>query len=116
MDKVQFTTIEDNDDLILSFSFEEGTEFGMGGFIIQRTPKYEFALSPHERGPSIDWTEDDEIVTVKEVELSRGVVVIKTKYKEYTFDLSRLSDEEFGAIVKVLKKMNFDNIFKFSMS
>ena len=116
MDKVQFTTIEDNDDLILSFSFEEGTEFGMGGFIIQRTPKYEFALSPHERGPSIDWTEDDEIVTVKEVELSRYMVVIKTQYEQYEFDLSRLSDEEFRAIVKILKKMNFDKVFKFSLS
>ena len=54
MDKVQFTTIEDNDDLILSFSFEEGTVFGVEGFIIQRTPKLEFTLRPYERGPAID--------------------------------------------------------------
>ena len=116
MDKVQFTTIEDNDDLILSFSFDEGTEFGVEGFIIQRSPKFEFVLSPHERGPSIDWTEDDVIVTVKEIELSRSMVVIKTQYEEYAFDLSRLSDKEFGAIVKILKKMNFDKVFKFSLS
>ena len=114
MDKVQFITIEDNDDLILSFSFDEGTEFGVEGFIIHRSPKFEFALMPHERGPSIDWTEDDEIITIKEIELSREVAVIKTQYEQYTFDLSRLSDEEYRTTVKILKKMNFDNVFKFS--
>ena len=62
MDIVQFTTIEENDDLVLSFSFEEGTEFGVEGFCIQRTPKFEFALNPDERGACIDWTEDDEII------------------------------------------------------
>ena len=116
MDKVQFTTIEDNDDLILSFSFDEGTEFGVEGFIIQRSPKFEFVLMPHERGPSIDWTEDDEIITVKEIELTREVAVIKTQYEQYSFDLSKLSAEEFGAVVEILKKMNFDNVFKFSHS
>lgn len=112
MDRVLFTTIEDNDDLILSFSFDEGTEFGFGGFIIQRTPKYEFVLMPHERGPSIAWTDDDEVITIKEVELSRQVIVIKTRYDSYSFDLSRISEEEFKAVVKMLKKMNFDNIFR----
>lgn len=116
MDRVRFTTIEDNDDLILSFSFDEGTEFGVEGFIIHRSPKYEFALMPHERGPSIDWTDEDEIITVKEVELSREVAVIKTRYEQYSFDISKLSDKEFEAIVKILKKMNFDNIFKLTSS
>lgn len=113
MDKVQFITIEDGDDLILSFSFNEGTEFGVGGFIIQRSPKFEFALRPYERGPSIDWTDDDEIITVKEIELSRDVAVIKTQYEQYVFDVSRLSDAELRDAVRILKKMNFDKIFKF---
>ena len=71
MDRVQFTSIEDKDDLILSFSFNEGTRFGIDGFIMQRTPKYEFALMPYERGLSIGWTDDDEIILVEEIELSR---------------------------------------------
>ena len=116
MDIVQFTTIEDNDDLILSFSFDEGTEFGIGGFIILRTPKFEFTLSPHERGPSIDWSDDDEIITIKEIELSRAVVVIKTHYDSYSFDISRISNEEFRDVLEILKKMNFDNAFEFSYS
>jgi hypothetical protein len=114
MDIVRFTTIEDNDDLILSFSFDEGTEFGIDGFIIQRSPKFEFILMPHERGPSIDWTDDDEIITAKEIELSREVVVIRTQYELYSFDISKISDEEFKEVLEMLKKMNFDNVFKLS--
>jgi len=116
MDRVQFTRTEDNDDLILSFSFGEGTEFGIEGFIIHRSPKYEFALMPHERGPSIDWTDDDEIITVQEVELSRDVVVIKTQYRRYAFDISKISDEQFGAVIEILQKMNFDKAFVFNYS
>lgn len=71
---------------------------------------------PHERGPSIDWTDDDEIITVKEIELSREIVVIKTRYEQYSFDISKLSDKEFEAVVEILKKMNFDNVFKVSCS
>jgi hypothetical protein len=116
MDRVEFITIEDNDDLILSFSFDEQAEFGVEGFIIHRCPKYEFALMPHERGPSIAWTNGDEIITVKEIELSREAVVIKTEYEQYTFDTSQLSDEEIRVAVEILKKMNFDKVFKFSYS
>lgn len=112
MDKVRFITTEDNDDLILSFSFDEGTEFGVEGFMIHRCPKYEFALMPHERGPSIAWTDEDEIITVKEVKLSRKVVAIKTQYELYSFDILELSNKEFKMIVKILKKMNFDKVFK----
>ena len=111
MDIVQFTTIEDNVDLVLSFSFSEGTEYGIDGFCIQRTPEYEFALKPHERGASIDWQDDDEIILVKQVELSREVIKINSKYAEYCFDLSQLPDEEYSAIIKILKRMNFDNTF-----
>ena len=80
MDTVRFVTIDDGDTLVLSFSFDEGAQFGIDGFIIQRTPKLEFALMPHERGPSVDWTEDDEVILVKEVNLSRNVITMKTQY------------------------------------
>jgi hypothetical protein len=45
MDVVEFITIqEDGSDLVLSFSFKEDTEFGVDGFIIQRSPQFEFIL------------------------------------------------------------------------
>lgn len=114
MDLVQFVTTEDSDDLILSFSFSEGTEFGIDGFIIQRSPKFEFALFPHEKGASIDWTEDDERILVKSVRLSRRAISIKTQYDTYSFDLSKISDEEYKGIIHILNKMNFDNRFEFT--
>ena len=114
MDSVQFITIQDDDDLILSFSFEEGTEFGVEGFMLHRCPKYEFALMPHERGSSVTWTDDDEIVTVESFELSRASVMITTRYRQYAFDISGLSDREVKVIRKIVRKKNFDNRFQFT--
>lgn len=116
MDLVRFVSIEQGEDLILSFSFDEGTEFGIDGFIMQRNPKYEFLLQPHERGPSIDWTDDDEVITIKEVNLWRNEITLKTRYDLYRFDLSKISENEFKAVVRILKKMNFDKAFKFSQN
>jgi len=114
MDIVQFVTIEDDDALVLSFSFNEETRFGIDGFIIQRSPKFEFALRPYERAPAIDWTEDDEVIIIKEIHLSRKKITIKTQYELYSFDLTKVSEEEYHDVIKILKKMNFDNAFKFT--
>ena len=113
MDEVQFVTIENGNDLILSFSFKDETQFGIDGFTIQRNPNLEFALLPHERGPSVDWTEDDEIILVKEIKLLRNVIIIKTQYDVHFFDISKISDQNFRDVKTILTKMNFDNIFKF---
>ena len=60
MDTVNFLTIETGTDLILSFSFDdEDTEYGVDGFMIHRAPKFEGILEPHERGPAVDWTDED---------------------------------------------------------
>ena len=115
MDKVNFTTIEDNIDLVLSLSFAEGTEFGIDGFIMQRTPSLEHILQAHERGPSIDWTEDDKIILVKKVELSKDVIKIYSQARNYEFDISNLDEEEITEIVNILNKMNFDNSFTFEI-
>jgi len=116
MDVVQFVSIEDDDDLVLGLSFPEGTEFGIGGFIIQRTPKFEFALFPHERGASIDWTADDERILVKAVHLSRKAITVTTQYDSYAFDLSKIPDEEYQSVINILNKMNFDGRFKFTFA
>jgi len=113
MDKVRLITIQEDDDLILSFSFDEGTEFGVEGFMLHRCPKYEFALRPYERGPVVTWTDDDEVVTVETFELSRTKVTITTRYRQYSFDISGLSEQEIKAISEVVSKMNFDNNFQF---
>lgn len=114
MDVLQFVTIQDDDDLVLGLSFPEGTEFGIDGFIIQRSPKFEFALFPHERGASIDWTADDERILVKAVHLSRKAITITTQYNSYAFDLSKIPDEDYQSVINILNKMNFDDRFEFT--
>jgi hypothetical protein len=70
IDTVNFINCEESDDLIVSFSFDEGAEFGIEGFVIHRCLKYEFILKPYERGPAVDWTDDDEIILVKSVKIN----------------------------------------------
>ena len=112
MDKVNFTIIEDGIDLVLSFSFDEGTEFGIDGFVMERTPKLECALQPHERGASIDWTDDDVIILVTKVKLSKDTIKIHSQKKNYEFDISKLDENDINEIKNILKKMNFDNCFQ----
>jgi len=97
----------------LSFSFDKGTEFGIDGFIMQRTPSLEFVLQPHERGPIIDWTDDDVRIMVTQVELFKNSIKIYTDEKQYEFDISRLDQEDIKDIVNILNKMNFDDNFQF---
>lgn len=111
IDTVNFILCEDGDDLSVSFSFDEGTEFGIEGFIIHRCVKFEFILNPWERGPSVEWTEDDQIILVKSVKINPQRVEIETTGAKYLFDLSKVSKEEYWETVKVLKKMNFDRCY-----
>ena len=111
MDTVNFITIDSGVDLILAFSFDEETRFGIDGFIIQRTPKLELILRPDERGPSVDWNDKDERILLKRVIVTPSEVLIETTHDHLTFDLSRISGEEYSDMVSVLKKMNFDNVF-----
>ena len=115
MDKVNFSSVEYGADLILSLSFDEGTEFGVEGFIIQRDMLFEHLLDPGERGPCIDWTDDDIEILVKRVELSKNTIKIDTQESKYEFDISRLSEKDVKDIKAVLKKMNFDDCFELEL-
>ena len=112
MDCANFLIIDFGDDLVLSFSFDDGTKYGVDGFCIQRTPKLEFALSEEERGPAIDWTDDDRIILLRSCTFDRNNITLNTDYGIEQFDIVKIADSEFADMVKVLKKMNFDNTFE----
>lgn len=112
MDRVNFLTIELDEDLILSFSFDDNTTYGVDGYCIHRAPKLEPILAPHERGPTVDWLDDDTIILIRKVEFDRNVVKITSDNGNEIFDISYISDTEFAAMVNVLKKMNFDSAFE----
>jgi hypothetical protein len=115
MDKVIFTYFEHADDIIISLSCDEASIFGVDGFIIQRTPKYEFTLPPHERGACVEWDEADDIpVLLDRVFITRNEmrVVTRGKIREHQFDLQVITDDEYQALLKHLRLINFDHSFK----
>ena len=115
MDKVIFTHFEQSDDIIISLSCDEASPFGVDGFIVQRTPKYEHLLPPHERGTCMEWEETDDIpVLLDHVFLTRNVmrVVTRGKVREHHFDIQAITDDEYQALLKHLHLINFDHSFK----
>jgi hypothetical protein len=115
MDKVVFTHLEDNGDIIFSLSFSKGTEFGVDGFTIQRNRKLEALLGPHERGACIEWGDSVDIrVLLDEVHITRTVLKIRTKRKvrEYCFDIGGLPDDEYDDLRKHFQLINFDGSIK----
>ena len=54
MDKVKFAHLENADDITISLSCEEGTEFGIDGFTIQRNRNLESFLRTDELGACIE--------------------------------------------------------------
>jgi hypothetical protein len=111
IDTVSFINCKESDDLIVSFSFDEGAEFGIEGFTIHRYLKYEFTLKSYERGPAIDCTDGDEIILVKSVKINPQRVEIETTKANYLFDLTKVSKRDYQKAVRVLLKMNFDRIY-----
>jgi hypothetical protein len=111
MDRVNFITLEQDKDIIISFSFDEGTEFGVAGFTIQRTPELEFFLDKDERGACVEWEDGDVQAILDEVHISREVISMKTrgKIRHYSFDIRNIADDEFSGMVENFRLVNFDD-------
>ena len=109
MDRVNFLTIEFGKDLILSFSFNDDTKYGVDGYCIQRTPSLEYIVDSDERGPAVDWTDDDRVILLRKVVFDRNTISLETDDGVEKFDISEIEDEEYADMLKVLKEMNFDN-------
>ena len=110
MYRVNFVTIEQKDDLIVSFAVAAGDFPGdILSLTLLRTPKYEFILGPDERGVSVSWEEDeDESELLLAVERSKDVVKLNTTRREFTLDVSHVDDDDLSRMRKVLHMMNFD--------
>jgi hypothetical protein len=60
MYRVSFITIEEGDDLIVSFAVAGDFPGDVLSLTLLRTPKYEFILEPDERRVSVSWEEDED--------------------------------------------------------
>jgi len=113
MDKVNFIHTEVGTDIIISLSCDEGTEFGIDGFTMIRTPKFEFTLLPHEKGACINWDEEtDTREIVKEI-IGKGIeITFVSNLRSYEFGISKVSKEETNKLWKTIDKTNFDRVIK----
>lgn len=113
MENATFMTVEDGEDLIVSFAIPIGEEGDVKSLILLRTPKYEFALAESERGVMVshdDFPEDDEEL-LEQVAIAGDVVRITTRSRTYTVGIGDVDKEEIEEAKKILKKMNFDGQF-----
>jgi len=110
MDKVNFIHTEVGTDIIVSLSFDENTEFGIDGFTVIRTQKFEFALLPYERGTCINWDEEtDTREIIKEITCKGNEITFVSNIRSYQFDISNVTKEEINELWTTIDRINFDN-------
>jgi hypothetical protein len=113
--QVQFISLEEDDkDLILSFAIDN-KEMGIQSLILHRTLFFEELLDEEERGVKVslenDYFEQEDFNTLTSIKISNQGILIKSKFREYELDLSRISKSEIEEILKLLRKQNYDNRF-----
>jgi hypothetical protein len=114
MTKASFLTLEDNDDLTVSFALPVADDpADVNSLTLLRTPIYEFLLDDDERGVHVfdDDFDDEEDNCLKEIEVGKDVVRMITSYRSYTIDVTDVVDDEKELMKKILTKMNFDRRF-----
>ncbi len=113
---IRSVTADDADDSYLIVLYPaEVPEIGLDGFMIQRMPEFEDILKPEERGASIEWTDDDELILIAEVRIQRNRLEIRTKDEIHGFDISRIPDQDYMKLQRVFESMNFDRRFNLTM-
>ena len=114
LDIVSFITVEQGDDLIVSFAIADEEPGEIVSLILLRTPKYEFILSADERGVSVShesFPEDDDRDRLRRIRVAGPVVTIETTHTQYDLDVSKVDRRELRAARRILKQMNFDHCF-----
>ena len=111
--RVPFLSVEDGDDLIVSFPLDEHARTSL---TLLRTPKYEPLLDDDERGVSVGTEAGNTGVRelLVSVRWSKDVVEIRSTSRYFTLDLASVDSSELEEAKAVLRKMNFDKRFEFN--
>ena len=108
---VPFLTVEDSDDLIVSFALGEHAATSL---TLLRTPKYEYLLPEEERGVSVGSGSsgklDKELLV--SVQWGSDIVQIKSTAQSYMLNITAVDPAEINDAKRVLRKMNFDLCFE----
>jgi hypothetical protein len=115
LDVVSLVTLQDGDDLIVSFAIADEEPGEIISLILLRTPKYEVLLPAAERGVSVSYDEafpdDDDHDRLRRLKMSGSVVTVETTRAQFHLDVSDVDRRELLAAQRILKKMNFDRCF-----
>ena len=106
LDVVSFITVEEGDDLIVSFAIADEEPDEIVSLILLRTPKYEGILPADERGVSVShesFPDDDDEDRLRRVSVAGSVVRIETTGARYDLDVSRVDPHELRAARRILK-------------
>jgi hypothetical protein len=108
---VPFLTVEDSDDLVVSFGLGEHASTSL---TLIRTPKYEHLLLEEERGVSVGsgpagGLEKELLVSVQ---WGSDLVLIKSTAQSYALNIRAVDPAEIEDAKKVLRKMNHDHRFE----
>ena len=118
MEYTSFITIEDGDDLIVSFAIPVDEYGDVKSLTLLRTPKYEHILDESERGVRVFFDEFPEVENelVRQVDIARDLLTITSNYRTYSLSLMDVDDAEIEQAKRLLKKMNFDHTFQLSIA
>ena len=113
MEKAICMTLEDGEDLIVSFAIPIDEQGDVKSLILLRTPQYEFALEESERGVMVSHDDfpDEADDLLKELKIVGDVVTIATGRRTYTIGIKDVEAEEIAEAKRILEKMNFDGRF-----
>ena len=118
--KVQFVSLEEDDkDLIVSFAISD-LDLGIKSLILHRMLFFEEMLDEDERGVKVsledDWFEQEDFNTLVQINISNDEIVVRSTYREYKLDISRIPNADIEEMVKLLKKQNHDNRFTINIA
>ena len=89
LDVVSFVTLQDGDDLIVSFAIADEEPDEIVSLILLRTPNYEPLLPADERGVSVShesFPEEDDRDRLRRLTMSGSVATIETTRTQYNLD------------------------------
>jgi hypothetical protein len=116
---VQFITVEDEKDLIVSFAIGAGDPGEVRSLTLLRTPRYEHLLPATDCGVSVSdeaaWADpaDDKL---EALQWAGNTVYLQDGERQYQLDVSQVDTGEAAHAREVLQKMNPDGHFRLELA
>ena len=113
--RVRFISLEEDEkDLIVSFALDD-PDLGVRSLILLRTLFYEELMDKEEQGVKVSMEGDgfkkEYLNLLNSIRIGEEEIEIKSLYREYLLDTSKLEESEIQEMVGLLKKQNYDNRF-----